>query len=109
MVSKGFYDGTDPISKRTVSDNISAPLKFYILCPKRDEVNLLYLNHISNEIGINSLVAINESKRLGLGSFKALGAVYAIAKIGLGNFISIPSLLFFPIIFFSFFFAFFNM
>ena len=88
MVSKGFNDGTDPLSKRTVSDNISDPLKFFSLCPKRDEVNLLYLNHISNEIGINSLVAINESKRLGLGSFKALGAVYAIAKIGLGNFIN---------------------
>ena len=31
------------------------------------------------------MVTINESK-IGLGSFKALGAVYAIAKIGLGNF-----------------------
>ena len=88
MVSKGFNDGTDPLSKRTVSDNISGPLKFFSQCPKRDEVNLINLNHISTEIGINSLIAINESKRLGLGSFKALGAVYAIAKMGLGNFIN---------------------
>ena len=88
MVSKGFNDGTDPLSKRTVSDNISNPLKFFSQCPKRDEVNLINLNHISNEIGINSLIAINESKRLGLGSFKALGAVYAIAKLGLGDFIN---------------------
>lgn len=86
-VTKGFNDGIDPLSSRTVSDNITIPLKFFNQCPKSDEVNLLNLKEISAEIGIKSLTAIDESNRLGLGSFKALGAVYAIAKMALGNFI----------------------
>ena len=84
-VTKGFNDGIDPLSSRTVSDNITKPLKFFNQCPKRDEVNLLNLKEISAEIGIKSLTAIDESNRLGLGSFKALGAVYAIAKMAWGN------------------------
>ena len=88
---RGFNNGCDPLSKRSVSDDIVNPFKLFNKCPFRDQVNILDLQTISKEIGIKSLVAINESNRLGLGSFKALGAVYVIAKIALGVSINKPS------------------
>ena len=87
LVSKGYNKGKDPLSNRAVTTDIEKPFLFFNKCPIKDEVNLLNLDKIANEIGIKSLVAIDETKRLGLGSFKALGAVYTIAKIALGNLI----------------------
>ena len=84
-ISVGFNNGMDPLSERSLSYDVSKPLKFFNHCPKKDEVNLLNLKDVSSELGLNSLIAIDESNRLGLGSFKALGAVYAIAKIALGD------------------------
>ena len=87
LVSKGYNKGKDPLSNRAVTTDIEKPFLFFNKCPIKDEVNLLNLDKIADEIGIKSLVAIDETKRLGLGSFKALGAVYTIAKIALGNLI----------------------
>ena len=36
---------------------------FFNKCPIKDEVNLLNLDKIADEIGIKSLVAIDETKR----------------------------------------------
>lgn len=85
LVSKGLNEGKDPLSSRTVSIDIKKPYQYFNKCPIKDEVNLLNLQEIADEIGIKSLTAIDERHRLGLGSFKALGAVYAIAKIALGD------------------------
>ena len=85
--SKGLNKGKDPLSNRAVSNDIEKPFLFFNKCPIKDEVNLLNLDKIADEMGIKSLVAIDETKRLGLGSIKALGAVYTIAKIALGNLI----------------------
>ncbi len=82
-LAKGFNNGIDPLSDRTISNDVSQPLKFFNQCPIKDDVSLLNLKDLSSEIGVSSIIAIDETKRLGLGSFKALGAIYAIAKIAL--------------------------
>ncbi|MHA1599192.1 MAG: diaminopropionate ammonia-lyase [Alphaproteobacteria bacterium] len=50
-------------------------------CPAYRETPLVALDELGDEIGIAGLYAKNETDRMGLGSFKALGGVYAVASI----------------------------
>ncbi|MBF9030347.1 pyridoxal-phosphate dependent enzyme [Rhodobacterales bacterium HKCCE3408] len=50
------------------------------LCPAHAETPLLSLPEMAAEIGVASVSAKDERGRMGLGSFKALGAAYAIAR-----------------------------
>jgi diaminopropionate ammonia-lyase len=50
-------------------------------CPVADVTPLLRLDELAAELGVTSLHAKDERDRMGLGSFKALGAVHAIAKM----------------------------
>ena len=84
-IGKGLDRGLNSPILRQVSTNDTLPRKFLKLCPKKDSVNLLNLKDLSIPLGLGDIFAIDESKRLGLGSFKALGATYAIAKMALGE------------------------
>ena len=84
-VGTGLKKDSDSGCDRQVSVDDTLPRKLFELCPKKDDVNILNLKDLSKEMGIGSLFAIDESNRLGLGSFKALGAVYSIAKIAMGE------------------------
>ena len=84
-VGTGLKKDSDSGCDRQVSVNDTLPRKLFELCPRKDDVNILNLKDLSKEMGIGSLFAIDESNRLGLGSFKALGAVYTIAKIAMGE------------------------
>lgn len=56
------------------------PLALYTLCPKGTTSPLHDLPDLASDLGIGSLSLKDERHRMGLGSFKALGAAYAIAK-----------------------------
>ena len=84
-IGEGLEKDSDSISDRQVSVDDTLPRKIFELCPKKDDVNVLDLKELSEGMGIGSLFAIDESNRSGLGSFKALGAVYTIAKIAIGE------------------------
>ncbi len=53
------------------------PLKLLAACPAYSETPLREIHHV----GAWVLLGKDESQRLGLGSFKALGGVYAVAKM----------------------------
>ena len=84
-IGKGLKKDKNSVCDLQVSVNDTLPRKIFELCPKKDDVNLLDLKELSEGMGIGSLFAIDESNRLGLGSFKALGAIYSIAKIAVGE------------------------
>ena len=54
-------------------------------CPVSKITPLLQNNELTNEIGIKSLFFKDERTRMGLGSFKALGGSYVIAKEAFKN------------------------
>lgn len=49
-------------------------------CPKHRETPLLNVPDLAQALGITQLMVKDERQRMGLGSFKALGAAYAIAR-----------------------------
>ncbi|PQM57272.1 MAG: PLP-dependent lyase/thiolase [Rhodobacteraceae bacterium] len=82
---KGIKRKTNLARVREVSTDDTLPRKLLEMCPKKDPVNLLELKELSGQMGLGAIFAIDESKRLGLGSFKALGAAYVIAKMAVGE------------------------
>ncbi len=63
-----------------ISHDIAAARSLISQCPIAKETPLVSLDALATELGIASLYAKDERQRMGLGSFKALGAAYAIAK-----------------------------
>ena len=57
------------------------PLAMLRDCPAYEATPVLDLPALAGELGIGSLQAKDESRRMRLGSFKALGATYAVAQI----------------------------
>ncbi len=53
-------------------------------CPQHQATPLRKLNELANILRLNAIYAKDESDRLGLGSFKALGGAYAVAELVLG-------------------------
>jgi diaminopropionate ammonia-lyase len=50
------------------------------LCPKHSATPLVVLDGLARSMGVASIMLKDESSRFGLGSFKALGAPYALAQ-----------------------------
>lgn len=69
--------GFDPAG---VSVNVDAPLALLKLCPAAKVTPLVNCTHLAKSLNIDRLYIKDESQRMNLGSFKALGAAYAIAK-----------------------------
>ena len=76
-------NGIDP-----VSTDVEAVKKLLSLCPKAAETPLAESAKLSHELGINKLWFKDERDRMGLGSFKALGAAFVIASDAAKNLIS---------------------
>lgn len=70
---------TDLAGAELVSDPAAAKALF-ARCPAADVTPLHSLDALAAELGVASLRAKDERSRMGLGSFKALGAAHAIAK-----------------------------
>jgi len=68
------------LAQETVSQDVAAATALYRSCPEARETPLLDLPDLARRFGVAVLSAKDERARMGLGSFKALGAAYAIAK-----------------------------
>lgn len=63
-----------------VSTNVDAVRELLKYCPKSDRTPLTVSSQLAEKIGIKNLWFKDERERMGLGSFKALGASYVIAS-----------------------------
>jgi len=65
---------------RKVSSDVTSVLDLLSACPKAQPTPLVALDTLADKLGIKALHIKDERQRMGLGSFKSLGATYAIAK-----------------------------
>lgn len=63
-----------------ISTDTLAAEALFALCPAAHETPLLVRDDIAQAVGVGQVYLKDERGRMGLGSFKALGAAYAIAK-----------------------------
>lgn len=77
--AKGLPDLTDLVEQE-VSQQAEKAKALFEKCPHRHQTPLVNANRLAAELGIGGLFIKDERTRMGLGSFKALGAAYAIAK-----------------------------
>ena len=79
---KGFptENGKDP-----VSTDVEAVRKLLAMCPVAAETPLVTSDTLARNLGINKLWLKDERNRMGLGSFKALGATFVIASHAANN------------------------
>lgn len=68
------------LAQGAVSADPTAPLTLLRLCPAAAATPLHSLSDLAARLGISRLWLKDESQRMGLGSFKALGAAYVIAR-----------------------------
>ena len=68
------------IAEGDIATDPSAALALMALCPAAGETPLVDHRDLSRALGIGQLSLKDERQRMGLGSFKALGAAHAIAK-----------------------------
>lgn len=62
------------------SDDVTAVRHLLDACPAHAITPVLDLTELATSIGVASILVKDERSRMGLGSFKALGAAYAIAR-----------------------------
>ncbi|KNZ41297.1 diaminopropionate ammonia-lyase [Acetobacterium bakii] len=62
-------------------DAVQAVLAFHQSLPMYEQTPLIALPCLAQKLGIGGVFVKDESRRFGLNAFKALGAVYAMAKI----------------------------
>jgi len=63
-----------------VSTNVESVRELLKYCPKADRTPLTISPELAKKIGVQNLWFKDERERMGLGSFKALGAAYVIAS-----------------------------
>ena len=73
-------DGMPCFDPAGVSINVDAPRALLKLCPAAKITPLVNCSSLATSLNIAGLHIKDESERMNLGSFKALGAAYAIAK-----------------------------
>lgn len=72
--------GTADVEPGSVSSDPTMPLALIARCPKAAPTPLRDMPELARKLGIGALALKDERARMGLGSFKALGAAYAIAR-----------------------------
>ena len=75
-----FMTGLQLADIPTPSTDSGRPTRMLKNCPAHGETPLLNGNALANDLNIRSLTIKDERNRMGLGSFKALGAAYVIAS-----------------------------
>lgn len=63
------------------ADAIAEPRRFLSGCPKARPTPLLSFPSLARKLGLGSVRIKDETARLGLGSFKALGGAYAVMRV----------------------------
>jgi diaminopropionate ammonia-lyase len=80
FLGKGLPEQTG-LADGSVSQDVAGAESLFRKCPQAAETPLLALPDLASQLAIGSLSLKDERQRMGLGSFKALGAAYAIAKL----------------------------
>ena len=80
LKSQGLPSFVDMAEGQICTDP-SVPLGLFARCPNADKTPLMDSAPLADMLGIATLHLKDERSRMGLGSFKALGAAYAIAKL----------------------------
>ena len=82
-ISNPFFPNglNKPSNVKDLNDNIDILLKLLDLCPEYKPTDLYEQQKIAQKLGLKSVFIKDERKRFNLGSFKATGATYAIAKM----------------------------
>ena len=70
-----------PSNVKDLNDNIDILLKLLDFCPEYMPTDFYDQKTFAENLGLNSVLIKDERKRFNLGSFKATGATYAIAKM----------------------------
>lgn len=78
-LSRGL-ESTPGLAAGTISQSTGPVREFFADVTGVEPSPLLNLSELALELGVGGLYVKDERNRLGLGSFKALGAAYAIAK-----------------------------
>ena len=73
-------ENLDGVCKGDVKDDHSQVLKLLGYCPISAETPLIEIDNLTKELGLKKIAFKDERGRMNLGSFKALGAAYVIAK-----------------------------
>ncbi len=68
------------LTQGQVSDDVEAVARLMNVCPAAHQTPLATPQQLAEALGIAGLAVKDERGRMGLGSFKSLGAAYAIAK-----------------------------
>jgi len=68
------------LENQSVVTDLTDAKSLFAKCPVADMTPLLRLHELADELGVGAILAKDERGRMGLGSFKALGAAHAIAK-----------------------------
>jgi len=68
------------ICKGNIKDDPSSVINLLQYCPISKQTPLIENDKLTNLLGLKRIVFKDERSRMGLGSFKALGATYVIAK-----------------------------
>jgi diaminopropionate ammonia-lyase len=76
---RGLAPGTDAVD-RAVSTDAEAVRALLAQCPKAEPTPLRAALELARQAGVGRLWVKDERGRMGLGSFKALGAAYVIAR-----------------------------
>ncbi|MCP5088289.1 MAG: pyridoxal-phosphate dependent enzyme [Rhodobacteraceae bacterium] len=71
---------TDDLVAGAVADDPELVLHLLGMCPAYQPTALVKQGELADELGLAGLTIKDERQRMGLGSFKALGAAFAIAK-----------------------------
>ncbi|MEM8650036.1 MAG: pyridoxal-phosphate dependent enzyme [Pseudomonadota bacterium] len=84
IITKNRFRGTDsfvmPTDVPSPSVNAEAPLSLLAQCPAYETTPLVDADVLAAEAGVAKMFLKDERSRMGLGSFKALGAAYVIAR-----------------------------
>ena len=70
-----------PSSIKDLNESTDILLKLVNLCPEYVPTDLINQTELAKNLGLKSVLIKDERKRFNLGSFKATGAIYAIAKM----------------------------
>ena len=82
-ISNSFFPSglNKPSSIKDLNESTDILLKLLNLCPEYMPTDLFNQNALAKNLGLKSVLIKDERKRFNLGSFKATGAIYAIAKM----------------------------
>jgi diaminopropionate ammonia-lyase len=78
-------DGIPGVPNEPVSTDIAGARALFANCPAADRTPLRRVPELAAQSGVGTIHLKDERARMGLGSFKALGAAYAIAKMAMAE------------------------